>query len=442
MSWLRRHTFLLQQHAALGVALLAVLGLGGLQLAALATTEARPAVPFPILRFLALLLFLGAVLAVALTLARRAQRQLLDRLDRLRRLARRQLEQAGTSQAEGTAALQGPDESQEAHAYDMFAEAEAAHAAAQQQLEALRLSAWQDSEKLAQSAGRMMQALEQVVQIAKQPVDQTAISIETTSSNAIVLAERAKEAHEFTDSARMHAEQGVRVVEAAGREIKRVSEVVGQSAQTLSALSEKTASISSIVGVIKDVADQTKVLSLNAAIEAARAGKHGGGFSAVADAVRRLAERTAVSTRQVSTIIEGIEQETGRAVSTMQQALQGVASSLALSQQAGQVLEQIHSGAMRSESTVRGIANATAELSSASLNLATQISTLAQGVRKGNRLAQRAASEAQGLLSGLSDLRQQLAPPSAAPSDAGAGASGGPDAAAALSNAAAKPPSP
>lgn len=410
MNWLRRHTFFLQQHAALALALLSVLVLGGLQLAALSTTEARPASPLPVLRIAALLLFVVVVIAGSLALARRAQRRLLERLDRLRQLARSHLEHAGSSQADGATAVLGPDESQEAHAFDVFAEAEAAHAAAQQQLETLRLSAWQNSEKLAQSAGRMMTALEQVVQIAKQPVDQTAISIETTSSNAIVLAERAKEAHEFTDSARMHAEQGVRVVEAAGREIQRVSQVVGQSAQTLSALSEKTASISSIVSVIKDVADQTKVLSLNAAIEAARAGKHGGGFSAVADAVRRLAERTAASTRQVSAIIEGIEQETGRAVSTMQQALQGVASSLALSQQAGQVLEQIHSGAMRSESTVRGIANATAELSSASLNLATQISTLAQGVRKGNRLAQRAASEAQELVTGLSGLRQQLAP--------------------------------
>lgn len=408
MNWLRRHRSLLQQHAALGVAFLAVLVLAAVQVASLLSGSPPSHVGVPWLRLVSLLLFVLASLGGAILLALRAQRRLALRLDRLRHLARAPLKHAVVDPADSALIEPAAEDAQESLAFDALAQAEAAHEAAHEHLESVRQSAWQMSEQLAGSASRMMQALDQVVQIAKQPVDQTALSIETTSSNAIVLAERAKEAHEFTDSARVHAEQGVRVVDAAGREIQRVSEVVDQSAQTLSALYQKTSSISSIVSVIKDVADQTKVLSLNAAIEAARAGKHGGGFSAVADAVRRLADRTAQSTRQVSTIIEGIEQETQRAVSTMQQALQGVASSLALSRQAGQVLEQIHSGAKRSESTVRGIVDATAELSSASLNLATQISTLAQGVRKGNRLAQRAAGDAKELLGGIETLRQQL----------------------------------
>ncbi len=412
MNWLRRHRLLLQQQAALGLVLLALLSVVALLLAEWAT-GARPAgAELAIGRLLLLLLFVAATVGAALHLAIRAHRRLGQRLERLRQLAHGSLlpfsaDPSELSPTVGDSAL----DSQESLAHDALAQAEAAQEAAQKQLEALRQSAWQRSTQLATNAQSLLQALEQVAQIAKQPVDQTAISIETTSSNAIVLAERAKEAHEFTDSARVHAEQGVRVVEAAGREIQHVSTVVDQTAQTLLALSQKTASISSIVSVIKDVADQTKVLSLNAAIEAARAGKHGGGFSAVADAVRRLADRTAQSTRQVTTIIEGIEHETQRAVSTMQQALQGVASSLALSRQAGRVLEQIHSGAKRSESTVRGIADATAELSTASLNLATQISSLAQGIRKGNRLAQRANGDAKELLSGLEDLRLQLAPP-------------------------------
>ncbi len=415
MNWLRRHMFLLQQHAALGLALVALLGVAGLQLHSLVAGPHPSGQGLPLGRLILLVLFVLASAGGAVFLAWQAQQRLLQRLDRLRQLARGQLAQAAAGQAEPSQPTGAIEESQESQAYDALAQTEAAHEAARQQLESLRQAAFQKSEQLAANAQRMMQALEQVVQIAKQPVDQTALSIETTSSNAIVLAERAKEAHEFTDSARVHAEQGVRVVNAAGREIQRVSEVVDQSAQILSALYQKTSRISSIVSVIKDVADQTKVLSLNAAIEAARAGRHGGGFSAVADAVRRLADRTAQSTRQVSTIIEGIEQETQRAVSTMQDALQGVVNSLSLSRQAGEVLEQIHSGAKRSESTVRGIVDATAELSSASLNLATQISTLAQGVRKGNRLAQRAASDAHELLGGLEALRQQLSPSSTAP---------------------------
>jgi len=359
------------------------------------------------------LLFLAAATTAVGLLSRYAHRRLQGRLERLRILASPHLPAGHDAELTGAVApisLVGVGESQETDSQDVLAQAEAAQQAVQQQFEALRYASWQRSSELVTAAQRVIQSLEQVVHVARQPVDQTAISIETTSSNAIVLAERAKEAHEFTDSARAHAEQGVKVVDAAGREIQRVSEIVDQSAQTLQSLYNKTSSISSIVSVIKDVADQTKVLSLNAAIEAARAGKHGGGFSAVADAVRRLADRTAQSTRQVSTIIEGIELETQRAMSTMQQALQGVVSILALSRQAGQVLQQIQAGAKASESTVRGIADATAELKSASLSLASQISSLAQGVRQGNRLSQRAVSDARELLTGIEGLRQQLSP--------------------------------
>lgn len=415
MNWLHRHRFLLRQQAASAVALLALYVAVGVHLV---TGPAGRSQPVAIALWL---LFLAASTAVVGLLARHAYQRLNQRLDRLRQLASPHLPAGHDAELTGSVppispglgglgSLPSLDDSQEAEAYDSLAQAEAAHHAALQQFEALRYSAYQRTGQLTVAAGRVIQALEQVAQMARQPVDQTAISIETTSSNAIVLAERAKEAHEFTDSARAHAEAGVRVVDAAGREIQRVSEIVDQSAQTLQSLYQKTSSISSIVSVIKDVADQTKVLSLNAAIEAARAGKHGGGFSAVADAVRRLADRTAQSTRQVSAIIEGVEQETQRAMSTMQQALQGVVSILALSRQAGQVLQQIQAGAKASESTVRGIADATAELKSASLNLASQISGLAQGVRQGNRLSQRATSEVRELLTGIEQLRQHLAP--------------------------------
>ncbi|HNN91487.1 MAG TPA: methyl-accepting chemotaxis protein [Pseudomonadota bacterium] len=413
MGWLHRHRFWLRQQAPSAVALLALYVAVFVQLFALATAAA-PAGGGSRAGAIALwLLFLAVVTTAVGLLARYAHRRLQSRLERLRFLASPHLPAGHDAELTGAVApisLAGVGESQETDSHDVLAQAEAAQQAVQQQFEALRHAAWQRSGELCTAAQRVIQSLEQVVHIARQPVDQTAISIETTSSNAIVLAERAKEAHEFTDSARAHAEQGVKVVDSAGREIQRVSEIVDQSAQTLQLLYNKTSSISSIVGVIKDVADQTKVLSLNAAIEAARAGKHGGGFSAVADAVRRLADRTAQSTRQVSTIIEGIEQETQRAMSTMQQALQGVVSILALSRQAGQVLQQIQAGAKASESTVRGIADATAELKSASLSLASQISSLAQGVRQGNRLSQRAVSDARELLTGIEGLRQQLSP--------------------------------
>lgn len=348
---LRRYALWLELHAPLSVALLCLLGLGGY----CAWTLRAPLVA----------LFVALGTGLALFLAVRGHRHL-----------ERELEDLEAAQARAAAELDG-----------------------------LRVELARRGEEMIAAAQRIGESVEQITQLARQPVDQAALSIETSASQSALLAERAAAANDFTDSARLHAEQGVRVVVSAGLEIAQVSEIVETSAQTLQALSEKIANIGSIVDVIKDVADQTRLLSMNAAIEATRAGRFGGGFTAVANAVRQLADRTAQSTRQVGTLIQGINRETQRAVSTMQKALQGVASSLALSREAGQVLEQIHDGATRTATTVRDIAASTSELKAASLQLAKQISAVAMSIRNGNRLAQRAASDARELVSGLGSLR-------------------------------------
>jgi methyl-accepting chemotaxis protein len=287
-------------------------------------------------------------------------------------------------------------------------ETDAAQSELLQSLATLRSDVAQRSEEMAVAAQRLIEGVERITQLAQQPVEDAALSVETSSAQSVLLAERATEAQAFTDSARLHAEAGVRVVDDAGREIEHVSEIVDQSAQTLKTLSEKIASIGSIVDVIKEVADQTRLLSLNAAIEATRAGKYGGGFTAVANAVRQLADRTAQSTRQVGALILGIDRETQRAVSTMEQALSGVAAGLSLSRQAGQVLEQIYAGATRSATTVSSIAEATNELKAASLSLAQQIGAVALSIRDGNRLALCASLEGKALQGGLDALRERL----------------------------------
>lgn len=286
-----------------------------------------------------------------------------------------------------------------------LAQLETAQAKSAESLDALRAEMARRGEEMTSAAQRLAESVEQITQLSRQPVDQAALSIETSASQSALLAERAAAANDFTGSARLHAEQGVRVVINAGLEIAQVSEIVDASAQTLQTLSEKIANIGSIVDVIKDVADQTRLLSLNAAIEATRAGRFGGGFTAVANAVRQLADRTSQSTRQVGTLIHGINRETQLAVSTMQKALQGVASSLALSREAGQMLEQIHEGATRTATTVHDIAESTNELKAASLQLAKQISAVAMSIRNGNRLAQRAVADAKQLVDGLGSLR-------------------------------------
>jgi methyl-accepting chemotaxis protein len=149
------------------------------------------------------------------------------------------------------------------------------------------------------------------------------------------------------------------------------------------------------------------VLSLNAGIEAARAGKNGRGFAVVAEEVRRLAERTAQSTRQVAKIVDGIQRETLRAVSSMQAAHEQVGVGRELSQQAAQALQRIHGGASQSLATVEQIAGATRELKGASLQIADHLGSLAVGTRKTDKTVQRATKE---ILGELSQFKQSASP--------------------------------
>ncbi|RBB96494.1 methyl-accepting chemotaxis protein, partial [Pseudomonas sp. MWU12-2115] len=151
----------------------------------------------------------------------------------------------------------------------------------------------------------------------------------------------AQDAREVSQRSGSLSDQGGEVIAKAVAEMKGISDTVDLTAGAISALADKTATISSIMQVIKDIADQTNLLALNAAIEAARAGETGRGFAVVADEVRKLAERTGQATVEISGMVSTIREETSQAVSNMQRTVSSVDGGVELTLGAVQRIEQI-----------------------------------------------------------------------------------------------------
>jgi methyl-accepting chemotaxis protein len=204
-----------------------------------------------------------------------------------------------------------------------------------------------------------------------------AASVEEMSVSITHVADNAREASQITGEAKSSAEEGRNVVGKTMSELERVAGDIRQSAELIDSLGERSKQISAIVNVIKEIADQTNLLALNAAIEAARAGESGRGFAVVADEVRKLAERTAVSTQEISGTIQAIVGETGSAVDRMQSVSRQMAGSVDLARGASEALAAIDAHAERTVVTVQSIAESTREQSAASQEIARLIEGIA-----------------------------------------------------------------
>lgn len=173
-----------------------------------------------------------------------------------------------------------------------------------------------------------------------------------------------------------------------GNEISASAEQVRAMAGTVERFAEHSNAIESIVGVIREIADQTNLLALNAAIEAARAGEQGRGFAVVADEVRKLAERTANSTQQISAQLRTIRNETGTAVGHMQTTVGSVEASVARSHQAIQLVDDIRAHIDTVAQRMKDVATATAEQRNATARLAQNTEEINGSVHQTDRAIQ------------------------------------------------------
>jgi len=189
--------------------------------------------------------------------------------------------------------------------------------------------------------------------------------------------------------------------------MRKIAVVVGKSAETVKELGKSSDQIGEIVTVIDDIADQTNLLALNAAIEAARAGEQGRGFAVVADEVRKLAERTTKATKEIAGMIKKIQADTAGAVSSMQEGTRQVDQGIAMADKAGNSLKEIVQVSQKVTDMVMQIAAASEQQSSASEQISQNVEAISTVTGQTASSTQQIARAAEDLNS-LTDNLQQL----------------------------------
>ena len=226
---------------------------------------------------------------------------------------------------------------------------------------------------------------------------------ESTSSAAAAIEQLSVSIDHVTASARDNENDAVHTVEEAAsgstltaeasRHIQLIASQVGEVNTQVQSLSERTRNISGIAETIREIANQTNLLALNAAIEAARAGETGRGFAVVADEVRKLAERTALATDEIGTIVHAVVADTGTVSGQVQSIAPVVEQGVARVQDASTALQTINHRAQDSLSRIRSVAQAMSEQSKAGTSIASSVEQVAGVVEDALSSARHAVNE-------------------------------------------------
>lgn len=251
----------------------------------------------------------------------------------------------------------------------------------------------QTANELSRSAGSQNQASSAM-----------ASTVEEMSTSVSHVADQTTDASHLTQDVQAAAQEGLSAINGSVAIVEDVARIVEETAMLMRTLDENGHQIGVVVGVIKDVADQTNLLALNAAIEAARAGEQGRGFAVVADEVRKLAERTSSSTGEISRMVSMIQQSAAAVSQKMEGAVDSVRSGVEKGGASRQLVAKIADSTLSSTAIANDIANAMKEQRIASEQIARRVEQVAQMAEANNHVA----AQTHDLAMKLNDASQSI----------------------------------
>ncbi|WJH32281.1 methyl-accepting chemotaxis protein [Paenibacillus sp. CC-CFT747] len=233
--------------------------------------------------------------------------------------------------------------------------------------------------------------------------------IENVTDKITHITEHAKQASAAVTEAASRAEKGDAAVRGAVTQMDNIERLIQELAATISGLSQRSQEIGHIIGMISSIAQQTNLLSLNAAIEAARSGEAGRGFAVVASEIRKLADQTDQSARQISGLITTVQTETGQADEAMNAAILEVETGLQAVHAAGVLFDEIHSQISSVEGLVRQVSDYSEQISMVTENMVASIRSIADIASTNSDESQNVAASAEEQLASMEEITHSAA---------------------------------